>query len=1013
MKRFNILDENENIHRSRFLEASAGTGKTFTIEHLVCRLIIEQPQIPLNQILVVTFTRAATRDLKVRILKCLEKSIQFLKSSSQEGIPDYLSAVTNKENTIKALSEAIFGFDDAQIFTIHGFCARALKENTLEGDISLESSGGEVGLDNEIYEKVIQDFFRSGKALEVLGQEKLNSLLGEFGKYSKLSSKVLNEIKQRLDFEIIQNPQTPNEIFSEVARHCRQLLQNYLTTEELTGPDELLERMVKATDNPEFRKNLRSKYKAAIIDEFQDTDPDQWIIFERLFLTDTQIPVYLVGDPKQSIYAFRQADIYTYLRAGEALGNEAKASLDTNYRSSPSLIQALNLLFDAANNPKFMPLPRISTDLKYNPVNAPQNGRKKDFSDNLGSIHFVSYSHDDVLLPYIAKEIIHLNRNESISYKEIAILIKDKNEGEKIKAYLKSKNIPAVHQKAKSIAESPALKDWKEILKAALSPRNSSTLKIAMGSPIVGWTNHNIQELEDSQKYCDLLVKWQELNQALQNSVGSFLETFLKMKWKNDNPSNAERMLNRTNGLEYYQEFIHIGELLLEHQSETKATGQRLITFLDELEETDIEQKSSLKYKFDPQLDAVNIMTTFSSKGLEFDIVFAIGLNGCKKFDKRVHPIYKDNKTILTPTVEDSADLNQYLEETDAEKMRQLYVAMTRPKYRLYMPVEFEKKKNFKAPTLGSASPNHLFLSRLGNPPREWKELYQNITSDFETKVEATIRQLGQKGDITFETLLNEVDVPQVCNQGTTDPLVQPPVVTVPGNPFYMLSFTALSKHIQIENKSILNVPHDFNSQDKNSHTLPSGSDTGNLIHKLIETIPFSLIERAANSNALVPWVKSRIVGGAYKGWELIIADILYETFNLQLTSSHGTFKLREIDSQKMFKEIEFLYPYETGCLKGFVDCVIQHEDRTYILDWKTNWLGSTRQDYSKENLEIAMKENQYDLQAKIYSEAWRRYSQHLLDKPFDESFGGVFYIFVRGPACYYFNPAEVQSCKV
>lgn len=1016
MNRFNILDRNENIHRSRFLEASAGTGKTFTIEHLVCRLLIEQPQIPLNQILVVTFTRAATRDLKVRIRKCLEKAVGYLKSNADIDTPDYLAGISDRDNAIKLLSEAIFGFDDAQIFTIHGFCARALKENTLEGDVSLDSVGQETPLDNAFYIRIIQDYFRSGKALQNLGSDKLNVLFDDLGRYSNIEKELLRDIKKRIDFETIHDPEKANQIYSEVARQCRDLCRNFLSSEELSGPDELLDRMVKATENSAFRDNLRSKYSAAIIDEFQDTDPDQWTIFERLFLNDVTMPVYLVGDPKQSIYAFRQADIYTYLKAGHALGLEARASLDTNYRSSPSLIHALNVLFDKTNIPNFMPLPRLAEDLKYAPVNAPPKGRDRTFKDKKGSIHFVSYSKDDHLYQFIANEIVYLNTHESIPFKEIVILVKSKVEGEEIKTFLKSNNIPAVHQKPKSIALSPALKDWKEILQAALSPRKPSSVKLAMGTPMVGWSHLDIQGLSDPSKYVDVLHHWQILSQTLhKNGLSAFIDQFLKVKWKSDNLTNAERILKRENGLEYYQEFIHIGELLLEHQSKTNSGGHLLISFLDEIEEMEIEQNDALKYKFDPKLDAVNIMTTFASKGLEYDVVFTVGLNGSTKFNDRLHPSFKDNRIVLIPTVDDSLELEKHLEETDAEKMRQLYVAMTRPRFRLYMPVEFKKNKKNElvVPAPGNATPMQLFLAKIVNPGLNWKELYSAISQDFEAKVDNTLQSLKAKGEISSETLLNGIEVLHPSHHKIEHNLTAPPQVAIHEAPFYMLSFTALTKHTQLESKPAQNAPHDFNCLDKNSHTLPSGADTGNLIHKLIETIPFNIVENAESSSELVPWVKSRVIGGSYKGWEHTISDIIYATFNCNLVSPFATFKLKQINPHKVFKEIEFLYPYDGGCLKGFVDCVIEHEGRSYILDWKTNWLGSSEEDYSNERLDLAMQENQYDLQGKIYTEAWKRYSQHVLRKPFEETFGGVFYLFVRGPGIYYFNPAEVTACKV
>src|SRR5690606_15460837 len=124
--------------------------------------------------------------------------------------------------------------------------------------------------------------------------------------------------------------------------------------------------MQKAIDVPKFKAKVRQKYQAAIIDEFQDTDKVQWDIFQKLFIEEPLQALYLVGDPKQSIYRFRKADIYTYLAARVTLGEENAYVLDTNYRSSKSLVSALNALFERP----FLYLPKLKEILPFYPVKA-------------------------------------------------------------------------------------------------------------------------------------------------------------------------------------------------------------------------------------------------------------------------------------------------------------------------------------------------------------------------------------------------------------------------------------------------------------------------------------------------------------------------------------------------------------------------------------------------------------------------------------------------------------------
>ncbi len=313
MKSFDILKRKEEIFSSKLLEASAGTGKTFTIEHLVTRLLIEK-QLRLSQILTVTFTRAAARDLRVRIRSCIENGISALKNNTEEA-PDYLKAILDKEQALTSLTEALFCFDEAQIFTIHGFCARALKEFSLEGNISLGSLGNENNSNKEIIRNVIKDYFRSGQVLKDLGKENFDALMEIYKlNYSKLEKELAKEIDKKIEFD-----PSATDLFTIVAMKCQRMLKQHLAEKEILGPDEWLKAMSEAVKNREFRHKLQSKFQAVVVDEFQDTDPEQWVIFETLFLDqEFPCPLYLVGDPKQSIYFFRQAR-YLYLLEGRTV----------------------------------------------------------------------------------------------------------------------------------------------------------------------------------------------------------------------------------------------------------------------------------------------------------------------------------------------------------------------------------------------------------------------------------------------------------------------------------------------------------------------------------------------------------------------------------------------------------------------------------------------------------------------------------------------------------------------
>ena len=237
------------------------------------------------------------------------------------------------------------------------------------------------------------------------------------------------------------------------------------------SPDAILTEMAKLLERPQFRELVKQKYRAVIIDEFQDTDPVQWAIFRTLFLNVKQL--YIVGDPKQSIYAFRNADLYTYLEAKE---NFSVAHLDTNFRSAPKLIDALNTLFSTK---EWMYLPKLQ---KFLDVHRVQAGVKE---DGEGLLHFfVSQEKDEErLFAFIAQNIVpHLSN---------AVLVKDRFQGARLQAYLRKWNISCAVKRAGSLADTLAFSAMHDLLEAVKRPDDASAVKKVLAGPFICFNHHN------------------------------------------------------------------------------------------------------------------------------------------------------------------------------------------------------------------------------------------------------------------------------------------------------------------------------------------------------------------------------------------------------------------------------------------------------------------------------------------------------------------------------------------
>jgi exodeoxyribonuclease V beta subunit len=895
MKRFDVLDKTTNIFGRKIIEASAGTGKTFTIEHLVVRLL-QESDLTIDQILVVTFTRAATRELRNRIRSNLEKSHP----------------------------QALLAFDQAQIFTIHGFCQRVLSEYAFEAGVGVDleewDPDEEIDLflrkafdspaystaqittllkrypldklkealvkeresrapildfqacfqefnrrlsqarNGERFEEAVKNYKRmtdpdfADQARELqeflergrVTEEEFNRLLRkkpyflsnfrkENLKVKGVSSVYFENLHESLS-PILDQASAPKYLLKRLAADWNRASEQRMAEEEKVTFDELLLKVEKCLDNPDFVARVRKRYRAAIIDEFQDTDPIQWKIFKTLFGSEETKVFYIVGDPKQSIYAFRSADIYTFLDAVTYFGEENRAYLDTNFRSEKGVVEAMNRLFADKN---WINLPKLQTYLPVPACRAAKEGE--------GHFQFVIGEKEDDFFPFIVHEIERLH----LDPKEVAVLVKDRYQGMRLFEYFQQWDLPCSLLRGDPKLSDKALEAWEELLEAIQYPENLSRLKKASFGPLLR------KELKDML----------ELQETFRQLHPIFVEKGFAVLYAH---------LVRQGVIFLDEELQHVAESLAEDREKKRVYAS-------------------------PK--GVQILTIHASKGLEFENVFCWGL-------------------AMRTTADDDVI------EQDAEKMRQLYVAMTRAKKRLYVPIIQDGKEGGP----GEASPIELFLARV-----------QPNLSEFPC--------------IDLKEIVYDLQPFAPEKKQPAAPIFYPPE----REPEFLLSFSGMAqKHFEPKE-----IPKDI---------LPAGAETGVIIHKIFE----NLFSGKGNSVDLK--------GTVLEGWENEVKEIVEKTLALPI--------FQGIDHDKIATEMEFLFPSQGGIMKGFIDLCFEKEGKYYFVDWKTNWL----EEYSQDGVEKAMQEGDYFLQAEIYAEALRR-----LFKGSSE-FGGGYFIFVRGPAVYYWR---------
>lgn len=1023
---FNVLDPLEDIHQSYLLEASAGTGKTFAIENIIVRKLLEgNDPLTLDQIIVVTFTKAAVADLKQRIYKNIRNAYDRLRD--------------------QRLDDALQTFHDASIFTIHSFCSRMLQESGVEGGVAIESVGD---LPPSLYKRIVTDFIqvifntdhyslqqielvKGGYSIEDLivtliswvkkrisseelpplstqkaelaalwnacGEHPLETIQNLVPGYKELTQagRWLNTPIEESDFdallELTHNVLikiTPgnrkatkkgdyeipsslalfrdtalrfcskSHLLSDLIEKCRCHVENYCMQEDLTPFDLLLNKMEQACLNEPFIKKVRQKYKLAIVDEFQDTDPVQWSIFKRLFAGEGQL--ILVGDPKQSIYGFRQADIYTYQSAAHSLGEAALRSLDTNFRSTPPLVDALNTFFDSKYTPGWIPLPKIGTTMAYQPV---KTGRVD--APNEGGLVVQLADSEESLLTAIANTIIEKN----FPLNSTAILVKDYLQASRIAKVLQESRIPFVMQKQDLLTETDAWKDWLTILTAIQQPKNRSLVKCALATTFIGFSHLELRALETNERLHYYMERFIDLKKSWQDKGLSYVTERLNSERLLREECLRERLLQFIDGDLYLKHLVQIQDLFLEEEANERLSPQELLLRGKDLQELSSEEDSRLLSLQDHVRDGVRILTIHSSKGLEFDVVFTPGVLQKSSFKDKLIPHHCPERTLVPFYSKDDARVQAYQEEFDAEKMRQFYVALTRAKKWLFVPFVPSSGKGF---TYGEAPPVHLFFARMGcSETLRAHDLYARIPLITPDEIQ---RILPRHPALSI-SIVEPAPIQKYSTAPIERALTPPTIPNVPGRVTFIESFTSLSQA-----KSAGQPAHKV---DRSLDPIPAGTETGIILHKIFEMIDF------ANPKPL-PFLQGTLL----EPWSSTIESLVLQATQYRFPEN---FSLADVPASDQFREIEFLYPTPSGYIKGVIDLIFCYNNKIHIVDWKSNLL----QNYSLEALRESMLHHDYFLQAKLYREAARRYFG---DLPL-----AIDYFFIRGAISYRLEDSDVD----
>ncbi len=1097
------------LRGSNLIEASAGTGKTFSIAILVLRLLLrqyssaenkdEKEPIFINQILMVTFTTAAVAELESRIRKYIYLAEKYVTAQESERIviahenPKIAEIVDNAVDYAdildvqRTLKDNLLLLDESNIMTIHSFCQSTLNEFAIETnqlfgvalytdtdkliDIELNKFWRKyiTSLDIQIIQtlnlekkrkdlKDVVQYHLNGKVYAFYDADKDYSLIdfnelwqtiqtqlivekesaytvleklfsslpiADFIKASKArkDSKepymaVLNDFAgfievYRLDETTVKKA-FPDDLrkllddfiskYYDIDSSCQQLFfvemnnlaiqeiskgyaqflssNNYVTYEDLI--DKLHTAIYSASSNS-LKDKLNEKYKAVFVDEFQDTDKKQYGIFFETF-AETGI-LFLIGDPKQSIYGWRKADMLTYFKARENVSQVY--NMNVNYRSSDAAIAAMNHFFK--------PIPDFDTffyqqqkeRIDYTEVEAPEDSSKGSFtySENASNgMQLVELANKTEIVSEVSGLTLQLLTDRNYSLKDrkiepsdIGIVVRTNQQASQIKSALSQRNIPSVVVNEEKVLTSEEAIDVLYLLLAVLTPSLSHINRFLM-SDIVGFNYKKLLLVDDNKA----LNVFQELNAIwMESGVYPMLINF------SNRFHIEEKWMQKAEGERKLTNFFHITELLNQMEKKKNYAPDELIVWLQR--SIDGQEHSGDEYELRMESDenAVKIITIHKSKGLEYNIVIApyLDLNSSLTSNKTFVQFY-DLDTLQYVTKEASllteTEKANYQIEQERENRRLLYVAITRAAYRFYV-FHSKREKNSSLAGFYAAIGEPFITNSILDTTMDADTIYQNTERTRHGNVlEATDFQLQETN-------------------------------------WHKLSFTGLSYHGErtpkARTKNFSNTYDAFVFDQ-----LKFGAASGNLLHSLLEEIDFSSDKRRKET------IKKVLQRYLPKESDVMFSNIeqfLEHILDVLIRIGTTSFQLKQISNYKRLSELEFDFPIQDfdykklsyalkdffpvqtryletqqlqGLMNGKIDLFFEHEGKYYILDWKSNYLGFGLDDYDEEGVLRAMSENNYHLQYLIYIVAAKKMLESRLSYfSYEKQFGGVVYMFLRG----------------
>jgi exodeoxyribonuclease V beta subunit len=946
---------------TRVVEASAGTGKTYGITFLHLRLLLEL-EVPVDRIAVVTFTNAATADLRQSVRARLREARRALDGAEveDENVARYIEALGDGQRARgrQALRAALGDYDQAAIFSIHGFAQRMLRDNAFESGAPFELELLED--ERPLIRQITADYW----ARETYrARPELVACLAAGGVDVDRLTALVAQHALRPDVEFLFGDTAgaadlagwtdDPELASRAIRGFEQGLIQFARGELLRRKrarrlqsfnDQLhdLERALRPSPaGDRLAGAIRARFDAALIDEFQDTNPVQHAIFQRIF-AEAGKPLVLIGDPKQSIYAFRGGDIFTYLRAAREAGPE-RFTLDVNWRSDDRLVRAVDLLFKRLDDP-FLGEGAFG----YRGIEARPRAREKDVLEIGGrpvpALELLLDDRpggDDDYYGRVAADVARLlsagarvrplagEADEGASPREItagdvAILVTANRQSLPLQTALRARGIPAVISSDQSVFESTEAEDLWRLLDAVAHPSDASRVRTALATELIGLTAADIFGLDDDEQafegWLQRVREWRELLDR--RGVTALLSAVLDAKPALGRPSARSRLLALFDGERRMTNLAHLGELL--HGAAVArhlgAAGLRRWLELQRGAGGEAVAREDAQLRLESDDLALKIVTVHKAKGLQYPVVYLPFMHGLgPRRAGKAAVLFHDPAAEGAPRYDlGTTELERHRQLADRERvqenMRVLYVALTR--------AEHLCKVVWRPPRKIGANPLGVLLHHpdRGVDDQDASRHMDALTAD---QIRADLERLAERSDGAIGAgLLGDADA-SVDPIAVRAPLLEARTLSRPIP--RLLGFTSFSDLVSVEEQT----PFALRAVDRTVEPerapggagfesplglLPAGRIFGSMFHEVLERVDFAPANRPAVEQ--VVRVALTRYGLDASTWCEAVGRVVDASLDTEIVPDQEL-ALARIDGERALREVRFDLPIRPPSVIG------------------------------------------------------------------------------------------------